>query len=158
MSVLNSEIEKIVAEFESEKMFLVEVVMGGTPKTPKITVIIDSETGVTIEQCTSVSRKLNKYLEEVQFAEGMYSLEISSPGADKPIKVNRQYIKNIGRTFKIILQDGKDLEAVLKEVDNQGLTVTYETIEKVDNKKVKKAHEQKINYSDIKKANVIITI
>jgi ribosome maturation factor RimP len=158
MSLLVDKIEKIVAGYESEKIFLIEVVIGGTPLVPKITVIVDSESGITIEQCTEVSRKLNKYLGEKVYTETNYTLEVTSPGADKPIRINRQYIKNIGRKFKFTLATGKDLEATLKAVGEDGVTVSYENIEKVDNKKVKTTVEEKLNYLEIKKANVIITI
>lgn len=158
MSLLITEIERIVGEFVENQIFLIEVVQGGTPKAPKITVIIDSDKGVTIKECTSVSRKLNKYLEEVVYAEGNYSLEVTSPGADKPIKDNRQYIKSIGRSFKVLLESGRELEGELKAVDGEGILLYYEKLDKVNNKKVKTPIEEKVNYSEIKKANVIITI
>lgn len=158
MSLLITEIERIVGEFVENQIFLIEVVQGGTPKAPKITVIIDSDQGVTIKECTSVSRKLNKYLEETVYAEGNYSLEVTSPGADKPIKVNRQYNKSIGRSFKVLLESGRELEGQLKAVDEEGILLYYEKLEKVNNKKVKTPIEEKVNYSEIKKANVIITI
>jgi ribosome maturation factor RimP len=158
MTLVVPEIEKIVGEFESENLFLIEVLVGGTPKIPKFSVVIDSETGVTIERCTKITRKINKYLTEGAFPEGNYSLEVSSPGADSPIKVTRQYIKNIGRKFKFSLESGNELVATLTALDATGLLVSYETVEKIAAKKVVNTVEQKINFSEIKKANVIITI
>lgn len=158
MSLLVAEIEKIIGLLENDQIFLIEVVMGGTAKSPKITVVIDSDTGVTIQECTSVSRKLNKYLEEIAYAENNYSLEVTSPGVDKPIKVDRQYKRNVGRSFKIVLESGREIEAQLKEVDEAGITLYYEKVEKIDKKKVTTPIEEKIKYSEIKKANVIITI
>lgn len=158
MSSLVAEIEKIIGSLESDQIFLIEVIMGGTAKSPKITVVVDSDSGITIQECTSISRKLNKYLEEIAYAENNYSLEVTSPGVDKPIKVDRQYKRNVGRNFKVMLDSGRELEAQLKEADQEGITLYYEKIEKIDKKKVKTPIEEKIKYSEIKKANVIITI
>ncbi|HTF82533.1 MAG TPA: hypothetical protein VL947_12440, partial [Cytophagales bacterium] len=147
MSLLVAEIEKQIGTFAEPQIFLIEVIVGGTPKTPKITVVVDSDTGVTIQECTTISRKLNKYLGEVVYTDNNYSLEVTSPGADKPIKVNRQYKKNIGRSFKIVLNSGEELEAELKEVNDEGLVLVYQKVEKVNNKKVKTPVEARVNYS-----------
>ncbi|MFN8438899.1 MAG: hypothetical protein U0V72_14920 [Cytophagales bacterium] len=158
MSLLVNQIEKEIEDFTKESVYLIEVIIGGSSKTPKITVVIDADTGVTIEECTKISRKLNKYLGEQVYPEGNYTLEITSPGADKPIKINRQYKKNIGRKLKLNLEGDQTLEATLTAVDDEGITVHYETIEKIANKKVKNSIDKKIIYSEIKKANVIITL
>jgi ribosome maturation factor RimP len=63
-----------------------------------------------------VNRKLYKLIEEQAFyPEGDFSLEVSSPGLDEPLKLHRQYLKNIGRNVEVIKLDGTKIEGVLKE-------------------------------------------
>jgi ribosome maturation factor RimP len=78
---------------KSDDTFLVEVKM--TPGN-QVTVLLDADKGITIEKCTSINKALYKYMEESGlFEDGNFSLEVSSPGIDKPLKLHRQYKKNI---------------------------------------------------------------
>ncbi len=69
-------------------------------------VFIDGDQGISIEKCVMYNRALYKRLEEMQFfPDGDFSLEVSSPGLDEPLKLLRQYKKNVGRLVEIVLQD-----------------------------------------------------
>jgi ribosome maturation factor RimP len=82
-----------------------------------IKVFIDGDQGVSIGVCTSISRKLFKYIEENSlFKENDFSLEVSSPGVDEPLLLNRQFIKNIERSVEVVMNDGAKIEGVLKNV------------------------------------------
>src|SRR6187200_3118517 len=64
-------------------------------------VFLDGDHGVSIESCVSVNRKLYKQIEELAlYPEGDFSLEVSSPGLDEPLKMHRQYLKNINRNVE----------------------------------------------------------
>jgi ribosome maturation factor RimP len=92
--------------------------------TNNVKVFIDGEQGISIEKCVMYNRALYKQLEEMQlFPDGDFSLEVSSPGLDEPLKLLRQYKKNIGRQVEILLQDGSKTEGKLMEVSEDGIIV-----------------------------------
>ncbi len=85
-----------------------------------IKVFLDGDSGITIEKCVQVNRKLYKKLEEAAlFPEGDFSLEVSSAGLDEPLKSLRQYKKNIGRPVEVQLLDGTQKEGVLTGVNGR---------------------------------------
>ncbi len=57
------------------------------------------------------------------FPNGDFSLEVSSPGLDEPLKLHRQYKKNIGRQVELVFQDGSRIEGRLLEVSEDGIIV-----------------------------------
>ena len=83
-----------------EQEFLVGVQVSGNPGSRKITVQIDSDKGLDINTCSQLSRQLSEILDERDIVEGGYTLEVSSPGLDQPLRLARQYRKNIGRMIK----------------------------------------------------------
>lgn len=80
-------------------------------------VFLDGDSGVSIATCVSVNRKMYKLIEEQGlYPDGNFSLEVSSPGLDEPLKLHRQYRKNINRIVEVTLADGQKMEGTLKEV------------------------------------------
>ncbi|HTI10899.1 MAG TPA: hypothetical protein VL832_20155 [Puia sp.] len=101
--------------------FLVEVRI---KPTNNVKVFLDGDQGISIEKCVQVNRALYKQLEESGLFPGDdFSLEVSSPGLDEPLKLLRQYKKNIGRQVEILLQDGVKREGRLLEVSEDGIVV-----------------------------------
>ena len=87
-----------------------------------IKIFLDGDSGITIEKCVRINRKLYKMLEEAAYyPEGDFSLEVSSAGLDEPLKSFRQYKKNIGRPVELSLLDGTQKEGLLKEVTEEGV-------------------------------------
>ena len=137
---------------KSEDIFPVEVKM--TPGN-QITVLLDADNGITIEKCTAINKALYKYIEESGFfTDGNFSLEVSSPGLDKPLKLHRQYKKNIGRKIEVELNDGTKLEGNLSHVNEEDIT-----IEEKQGKKGKKITMKTttILFNEIKHTTVLIT-
>ena len=92
-------------------LFLVEVKI---KPTNNIKVFIDGDQGISIEKLVQFNRKLYKDLEEGgMYPNGDFSLEVSSPGLDEPLKLHRQYLKNIGRFVEVIENDGTKKEGKL---------------------------------------------
>lgn len=82
-----------------------------------IKLFLDGDNGLPIEKCVYFNRKLVKLIEENgMFPEGDFSLEVSSPGIDEPLKLHRQYIKNIGREVELLFTDGSKKEGKLLTV------------------------------------------
>jgi ribosome maturation factor RimP len=122
---IESMIEAILADGPS--YFLVELRI---KPTNNIKVFLDGDAGITIEKCVQFNRILYKKIEEAGlFPDGDFSLELSSPGLDEPLKSFRQYKKNIGRKVEVLLEDGTKKEGRLTEVTEDGIIVE-ETIGK----------------------------
>ena len=105
----------------NSELFLVEIRI---KPTNNFKVFIDGDHGVSIESCVSVNRKLYKQIEELGlYPEGNFSLEVSSPGLDEPLKMRRQYLKNVNRHVEIVRADGTKTDGVLKEVTDAHIIV-----------------------------------
>lgn len=106
---------------EDPGYFLVEVKINPTNN---IKVFLDADTGVSIDKCVKYNRALYKLVEESGiFPDGNFSLEVSSPGLDEPLKLIRQYIKNTGRNVEVLLQDGSKVEGKLMAVTDAAIQV-----------------------------------
>ena len=92
--------------------------------TNNVKVFIDGDNGVSIESCIRFNRKLYKMIEEKNiFPEGDFSLEVSSPGIDEPLKFHRQYKKNIGRNVQIVFNDASVKDGKLLEVTDNDIVL-----------------------------------
>lgn len=102
-------------------VFLVEIRI---KPTNNVKIFLDGDNGITIEQCISINRALFKQVEgSGLFPNDDFSLEVSSPGLDEPLKLPRQFRKNIGRLVEIMLHDGAKLEGKLTDVKEDSITV-----------------------------------
>ena len=114
-----------------------------------ISVYIDGDEGVTIEKCVKLNRMLYKQIVENElFADGTFSLEVSSPGVDEPLKLKRQYIKNIGRFLEVDTLEGNHIEGKLILADESAIEIDEE---KGKGKK-KEVIRHFLQYDQIKKA------
>jgi len=94
--------------------------------TNNIKIFLDGDQGLPIEKCTFINRKLYRIMEEAAwFPEGDFSLEVSSPGIDEPLLLNRQYVKNIGRKVEVTLIDESLKEGVLKTVTEKDILLEW---------------------------------
>ena len=101
--------------------FIVEIKIRPTNN---IKVFLDGDSGISIEKCVYFNRILYKQIEESGiYPGGDFSLEISSPGLDEPLKLMRQYLKNVGRKVEVLLKDGVKTEGKLTAVDNNHIVV-----------------------------------
>ena len=143
--------ERTQALIEAEKdLFLVEVRI---KPTNNVKIYIDGDQGVSVDKLVSYNRKLYRQLEEEGlFPNGDFSLELSSPGLDEPLKLHRQYVKNIGRPVEVILVEGAKLEGTLKAVT--AVEIEIETIKGKGKKAVTEL--QAIPFTTIKTTKVQI--
>ncbi len=150
-SAEQGKIEEFVKYFieKSEGLFLVDVeVAPGN----RITVLLDGDKGVTIENCTSINRALYKFIEETAiFSNANFSLEVSSFGVDRPLKLFRQYKKNIGRRVEVVLNDGSKSTGSLTVVNEENITIGNKT------GKENKMTMTTILFNEIKHTTVLIT-
>ena len=96
--------------------------------TNNVKVFIDADEGVILSDLIDYNRKLYKQLEESgMFPNGDFSLEVSSPGLDEPLKLFRQYKKNIGRFVDITMNDSSKKEGKLIGATEDGVVIETET-------------------------------
>jgi ribosome maturation factor RimP len=116
-------------------------------------IYLDGDNGLGIERCIKINRALYRQMEERGFyPDGDFSLEVSSPGIDEPLKLHRQYLKNIGRNVEITLNDNSKKEGKMVTVDETGIGIEF------TEGKGKKAVLQQVSvpFSDIKQTKVLI--
>lgn len=108
---------------EDGDCFLIDIVFKPSKASQKVTILVDSDEGITIQQCTSISRRLAKQLEELEIFTDAYTLEVSSPGLDQPLLLPRQYRKNVGRNLKVTLKTGEVLQGNLTDAGDESITI-----------------------------------
>jgi ribosome maturation factor RimP len=104
--------------------FLVET---SVKPTNNIKVFVDADQGAAIDQLSKINRALYKWVEENLFPNGDFSIEVSSPGLDEALKLDRQYLKNIGRVVEIVLKSGLKKEGKLISVSENEIVIEEET-------------------------------
>src|SRR5690554_1739893 len=157
--MLNKEnIEKLALERINELdkgLFIVDISI--SPKNV-IQVELDCEDGnVAILDCISVSRNIEHNLDR---EEEDFELSVSSAGLDKPFRVFQQYVKNVGKEVKVLLQgSSKAIEGILKQATEDGIVLETSSKEAVEGKKKKETvvRENEYKYDEIKETKIVIS-
>ncbi|MEM9324055.1 MAG: ribosome maturation factor RimP [Bacteroidota bacterium] len=131
------------------EVFVVNVAYKGNQGSGKLLVEIDGDRGLGIDQIGATSRKLGKLLEEKDPIKGKYILEVTSPGADKPLKLLRQYHKHIGRRLQVVQSDETEVEGKLLEVSNDSI--------RLEVRQSKELEPVVLAFDEIKKSKVIVS-
>lgn len=133
-------------------IFVVDIAISATNK---ITVLIDGDNGITIEKCAAANRALYKFIEGENLFNGQnFSMEVSSPGIDRPLKLNRQYKKNIGRTIEVVKKDSTRETGKLLKANDREIVMEKEI---KHNKKQTAKTEITILLEDISQVKVLVT-
>ena len=111
------------ALLENSELFLID--LSFLPDN-KIYVEVDGDKGVSLKECIRISRAVEHNLDR---EEEDFSLEVTSPDVAKPLKVQRQYIKNIGRILQVKHQNGTKYEGALKEVTDEHIVLEWKARE-----------------------------
>jgi ribosome maturation factor RimP len=91
-------------------------------------IYLDADAGLNIDTCTKVTKRLRKYIDEMEwYPEGDYSLEVSSPGIDEPLLLQRQYAKNINRPLEVTLHSNEVYNGKLIAVDQTQIELEITT-------------------------------
>ena len=148
--ITEKQINKLIDEhFEGGEFFLVDLVI---KPGNHISVFIDGDNRVTIEAC----RRLSRFLEDNLDREAEdFDLTVSSAGADRPLKLPRQYKKNIGNELELITKSGEKIAGRVLTSDDQGVE-----IERLPEKKSKVSPEKlivQLKFDEIKSAKEVIS-
>lgn len=157
-SVIESKISALLAEkFQEEGFddcFLLEAKLHANNK---LDVFIDSDTGVTFEKCQRISRYLEQHLDEGMWLGEKYTLEVSSPGIGRPLKLRRQYPRNLGRKMEISMVDGSSKTGTLLAVGEDSITLEEKEKIKEGKRNVTRTLQSEIPFEQIKKAVVKVS-
>lgn len=147
-------IEGIVKEeLNPETEFIVDIsVTSGN----KIIVLLDGEDGIAINRCVQISRAIEQSFDR---DEEDFELEVSSAGLSTPLKLYRQFAKNIGRDVEVIMLTGEKYKGKLTQANETTFTIEFEEIVKVEGKKRKQRVERtlEIQYTDTKSVFVSVS-
>ncbi len=125
-----AKIESIVDRFtEGTDLFRVEVKISPMNE---VEVTIDSDSAVTIDQCVALSRAI-----EAEFDRDAEDFELSvlSAGVGRPLMLERQYRKALGKPVEVVLKNGMKYAGVLEAADEKEITVAWEEKQLVEGKK-----------------------
>ena len=126
---LQQKIKELAAPFLSEiDAFMVDVHLGHADHRDVIQFFVDTDSGITIQQCADLNRKIGEALELQNIIQHFYVLEVSSPDVTKPLKLLRQYRKNIGRRFRVRYRKGDEIGEILARLEDvEGENFTFIT-------------------------------
>ena len=150
---MKEKVEQLIAEgVEGTDIFLVKLTVSSSND---INVLLDSDSGLTLSDCRSISRAIESSLDR---EDEDFSLTVSSAGVGEPL-VLRQYNKNVGRKVRVTLIDGEIIEAKLVAADDKGVELEWKSREKkpTGKGKVTVVNKRLLDYQSIKQTIVLIT-
>jgi ribosome maturation factor RimP len=150
-------IELLQPYLEEDRIFIVEVLATEGKNRQNIIILLDTDEGIKIEECASVSRRLAFFIETNELIKDAYNLEVSSPGIDQPLILKRQYVKNIGRDLKLNLIEGGEKVGQLEDVTDEGIVLKEEVKKSKGKKIVEPIESLNIPFGNIKQAKVQIS-
>ena len=122
--------ELLIPILEKYEFELVDVEYVKEAGTWYLRAYIDKPGGIAINDCEVVSRELSDLLDQKDFIDDSYILEVSTPGLGRPLKKERDFARSIGaeveiRTYRMV-EGRKEFTGVLEEYDSESVTVSYE--------------------------------
>lgn len=151
--MLKEKVEQLIAEgVEGTDIFLVKLTVSSSND---INVLLDSDSGLTLSDCRSISRAIESSLDR---EDEDFSLTVSSAGVGEPL-VLRQYKKNVGRKVRVTLIDGEIIEAKMVGADDKGVKLEWKSREKkpTGKGKITVVNDRLLDYRSIKQTIVLIT-
>ncbi|MDD7915225.1 ribosome assembly cofactor RimP [Polaribacter ponticola] len=135
----------------NESLYLIDLSIS---ENNKIQVVVDGDNGVPLSECIRISRSVDNNFDR---EEEDFSLEVSTPDISHPLKLKRQYIKNINRILKVKTSE-EELEGTLQEADEDKIVLTWKAREPkpIGKGKVTVQKTATLAYKDIKEAKVKI--
>lgn len=149
--ITKEKIQILVDEVLSDDMFIVDITVGTGNS---ISVLVDSDTGISVGECVQISRHIESSLDrEIED----FSLEVSSPGLSLPLKVLRQYLKNIGREVEAVTKSGEKQKGILKSASTDGFELEFLAKGRVDGKKVEETKSLTYSFDQMKTVKIVIS-
>jgi ribosome maturation factor RimP len=129
----------ITPAIESLGFYIEDITITSAGKRSMLTVIVDGDTHLSLDQVTVATKAISEIVENLPtLGNNPFTLEVTSPGLDRPLTKPRHWRKNQDRLIKIVLNDGKEKMGRIKDSTESSVTVD----------------EQVINFADIKRATL----
>ena len=129
----------ITPALEALGFYLEDVTITSAGRRSMLTVIVDGDTHLSLDQVTSATKAIGEIVESIQsLGETPFTLEVTSPGLDRPLTKPRHWRKNIDRLVKVVLLDGKEIKGRIKAASEDSATVD----------------QSEITFADIKRASL----
>jgi ribosome maturation factor RimP len=135
---LNEEISAAIRPIiEASGNYLEELTITSAGKVKILTVIVDSDAHLNLDQITAVTKEISEVIEALEsLGESAFTLEVTSPGIDRPLTKPRHWRKNFDRLVKITMSSGQEFEGRIGEATETTVLVG----------------DQKVSFEDIKRA------
>lgn len=131
-----------------EEHFAIDVQFVARKPTAKLLIVLDGDKGIGIDKCAQVSRELSALIDEADLIPNAYTLEVSSPGVDRPLVLPRQYTQHLNRVLQVDLAEGEPIKGKLIAIQPEGIQI--EAVQK------KKTTLHEVPFTNIKKAVVVV--
>jgi ribosome maturation factor RimP len=119
--------------------YLEDVTITSAGRRSMLTIIVDGDTHLSLDQVTSATKAISEIVERLQsLGDTPFTLEVTSPGLDRPLTKSRHWRKNIDRLVKVVLLDGKEIKGRIKAASEDSATVD----------------QSEINFTEIKRASL----
>jgi len=119
--------------------YLEDVTITSAGRRSMLTIIVDGDTHLSLDQVTSATKAISEIVESLQsLGDTPFTLEVTSPGLDRPLTKPRHWRKNIDRLVKVVLLDGKEIKGRIKAASEESATVD----------------QSEINFTEIKRASL----
>jgi ribosome maturation factor RimP len=129
----------ITPAIESLGFYVEDITITSAGKRSMLTVIVDGDTHLSLDQVTVATKAISEIVENLPtLGNNPFTLEVTSPGLDRPLTKPRHWRKNQDRLIKIVLTDGKEVKGRIKDSSETSVTVD----------------DQTINFADIKRATL----
>lgn len=129
----------ITPAIESLGFYIEDITITSAGKRSMLTVIVDGDSHLSLDQVTVATKAISEIVENLPtLGNNPFTLEVTSPGLDRPLTKPRHWRKNLDRLIKIVLTDGKEVKGRIKDSNEASVTV----------------NDQTINFADIKRATL----
>ena len=131
----------ITPAIEALGFYVEDISITSAGRRSMLTVIVDGDTHLSLDQVTVATKAISEIVENLPtLGNNPFTLEVTSPGLDRPLTKPRHWRKNLDRLVKVVLLDGKEVKGRVKDVSESNATLD----------------EQVINFADIKRATLEI--
>ena len=114
----------ITPTIESLGFYLEDLNITSAGRRSMLTVIVDGDTHLTLDQVTSVTKAIGEIVENIQsLGQTPFTLEVTSPGIDRPLTKPRHWKKNVDRLVKVVLQDASEVKGRIKDSNQEAATI-----------------------------------
>lgn len=138
-------VRSVALEAIAEPLYLVDVVVRGRKGSRVVELFVDADEGLSVQRLADLSREIGFLLENEDVVDGRYNLNVSSPGVDRPLRLPRQFRKNVGREVSVAFEDDRPpLQGKLIEADDEGFTIGIRN------------RDSKLTYGDVKEVRVLL--